>query len=334
MPSPLKTLKCPNCGSLLETDIEFGESLQCPSCEDAFTVRRGHVQHAPSGLYKLLIPIGYVLFLVVPVGGAVYFFATREQPKPEPQPQPVVVVQQPGGDDPRPKPKPQPRPKRKVPRQPGEPIVPGGEDDEPEVAVAPHPREASSGSSRPVAVVLPVAPEPHDAPPEILVAPSPRLIFWKGAGVAFTSNWEKCGAVDVRVSHVAVTHYPIHNPVADTTEQSKTPALVVVVEARVNDPKRDRALLSWTNLAVHYAAVFFDGGRELAPRAIPTGRRLHTGATFPMSLPREGTAVQDVLLFEVPPQGTRELELRLPGHRVQENGDIWLKIPASAWEKK
>jgi hypothetical protein len=199
------------------------------------------------------------------------------------------------------------------------------------VALAPHPREARSKTpARPVAV----APAPHDAPPEVAVAPRPRPVVWKFAGEGYSSKWETVGVVEVRVAHVGVGKNQIVDSLTDEVTEPKAPALVVVVEARLRDPGRERSHLSWTDRAKHYKTAFIDGtGRELAPRDLPPGHRLNTGLTFPVPFPKDEEVLQDVLVFEIPPAGTRELELRLEAERVRENGNYWFKIPASAWGK-
>ena len=60
--------------------------------------------------------------------------------------------------------------------------------------------------------------------------------------------------MELRISGVAVTHYSIRTSHGDVVE-SKTPALAVMVEVRLRDPKKDRALLGWTYGIVRYGAL-------------------------------------------------------------------------------
>ena len=87
MASSLRTLKCPLCGCRLETSLGDGESLQCPSCEGVFAVADEHVQASASnlkeGFFKLLIPIGYAIFLIVPLAGIIYYVSTQQPQKDE-----------------------------------------------------------------------------------------------------------------------------------------------------------------------------------------------------------------------------------------------------------
>jgi hypothetical protein len=117
-------------------------------------------------------------------------------------------------------------------------------------------------------------------------------------------------------------------------EESKTPALAVVVEVRLNDPKRDRSLLGWTYGIARYGDAFLPDGRQLSARMFPTGAKVNHGLTFPVELPKDGTPVRDILLLDVPPAGTKEIELRLDGDRVREPGNTTFTLPAASWERK
>ncbi len=331
--SPLRTLKCPLCGCLVETNLTDGQQLQCPDCEGAFTVARAQVQ-APGklkeGFYRLLIPIGYAVFLIVPLAGIIYYVATQDDrrkdeaahERTDEKTEKPPIADPPGRNT---------RPVKKGPVS-HPPVHP--HEEATGIAVAPFPHELNGGMQSEVAsVTIETAPFPHEPPPEIAIAPYPREIFWT-VNSSFSTQWETVGAVDVRVAQVTITKYPIFDPDKETSTDSRTPALVLVIEARLNDPKKERSLLSWTFGANHYDSIFLEGGNtELAARDLPAGRRLNTGLTYPIPLPKDKSVVRDVVLFEIPPEGTKELQLRLEAERVKENGNFWFKIPAAAWKK-
>ena len=79
--------------------------------------------------------------------------------------------------------------------------------------------------------------------------------------------------------------------------------------------------------------MYVENDKELAPVVPPRGGKPNTGLPFKQPLPVDGTAVQDVLLFAVPPAETKELSLRLAAERCGESGDLWFKIPTTALKK-
>jgi hypothetical protein len=82
----LKAFQCPNCGKKLQTDQGEGQTIPCPYCEEAFTLSREHAaqKNAASELFfRLAIPIGYVLFVAVPLGLTVWYLTTQMGDKPK-----------------------------------------------------------------------------------------------------------------------------------------------------------------------------------------------------------------------------------------------------------
>ncbi|HSQ54274.1 MAG TPA: hypothetical protein VLM40_00905, partial [Gemmata sp.] len=79
--TPLRTLKCPLCRCLIETNLGDGQFLKCPSCERQFAIDPSQIQdrtgNLKEGFYRLLIPVGYALFLVAPLAGIIYYVSTR-----------------------------------------------------------------------------------------------------------------------------------------------------------------------------------------------------------------------------------------------------------------
>jgi hypothetical protein len=335
MPTPgLIVVKCPLCGSRLETSLRPGASIECPSCDDTFVLERADIQAsgaARDGFVRFLIPLGYLAFLVIPLGGVIYYVATREEPKKD-------VAEQTAPQPPRDKGEP-PAPDRHVPDRTPKPPR-GSQPREGTGGTTPTPREPVSEvheapfPHEPVAAreaIVEVAPEPHEA---VAVAPAPREFFWRFPTTGFTTKWETIGVVSVRVAHVGVGKYPLFDPTTGTVEESKTPALVLVIEARLTDPDRDRMFHSWTNGSRRHNVAFLEGSsRQLAPRDLPPGLQLHSGLKHPIPLPKDGSAARDVILFEVPPEGTKELELQLEAVRVREDGNYRFRIPAEAWKE-
>jgi hypothetical protein len=325
----LRTLKCPLCAKLLETDLPDGATLPCPHCDDRFVVAPDQVQAPQSqfkeGFYRLLIPIGYVAFFVVPIGAIVYYVSTRDKDEPKEQAR-ANTDERTEKAPPRriepPEAPPKPRPKKKGPPAPRPmPVEDGGG-----LPEAPFPHEPVAE-----AVVLEVAPAPHDA---IEVAPEPRAIYWKIPASAYSSKWETVGVVEVRLAQVVIAKYPVLDPATGTVTQSRSTALIIVVEARLRDAKKTRTHHSWTQGTNHYKEMFLEGSNKvLHPRELPAGTALNTGFVFPAPLPADGSSVRDVLIFEVPPADTQILELRLEAERVRESGNFWFKIPAEAWKK-
>lgn len=329
--APLRTLKCPLCTKLLETNLPDGDTVPCPHCDDAFVVTRDQVQSPPNqfkeGVFRLLIPIGYVAFFVVPIGAVVYYVSTRDkdEQKEHARASTDERTEKPPSRriDPV-EPPPKPRPPKKGPPSPRP--MPPQRDDGGVLPVAPFPHEAIAD-----AVVLDVAPLPHDATE---VAPEPRPVYWKIPASVYSSKWETVGVVDVRLAQVVVAKYPILDPAKNTVTQSRNPALIIVVEARLRDTSKTRMHHSWTQGATHYKELFLEGSKKvLHPRELPPGTTLNTGFVFPLPLPADGSSLRDVMIFELPPADTQILELQLDAVRVRESGSFWFKIPAEAWKK-
>src|SRR4051794_25780104 len=80
----LRIVKCPDCGSRLETSLKIGELIQCPTCDEVFRVARGNIVSQVGGvketLARVAIPLGYVLFVGLPFAGLLYWVSTQENP--------------------------------------------------------------------------------------------------------------------------------------------------------------------------------------------------------------------------------------------------------------
>ena len=321
----LNVFTCPNCRKRIETDQGEGQTIPCPYCEEAFTIRPSDAATRNStreALIRLCIPLGYVLFVAVPLALTLWYFASRDgkrDPKDgaaEAPAAPVVKVEKKAAP---------PRPVR-PPRQPkgGTPGDPGATDPDPDPPVRPDP-VAPGGAE------LAIAPRPRELA-EVFVAPEPHEVPWRPTLVESSSKWQKVGSVDVRIVGFAVTKAPVIDGKGLLTETAQ-PVLVVLMEVRLNATAKKRELLSWTYGQNHYAAIFLASGKELPFVHVPLGAKLNTGLPFTQPLPDDGTPVRDVLLFAVPPDESGELSLRLDAERCGEAGDIWFKIPAAALKK-
>lgn len=340
----LQAFQCPRCSKLLETDQELGTEIVCPHCDEEFVLRRTHrfkKNATREALFRLAIPLGYVLFVAVPLAVTVWFFMNRAERQKqeameaaraaEAERVAAGIVRDNAADRKPPAPvAPVVRPPRKLPKgdKPGDPAAP--EPDPKEPGPEEKPKEPEPEVILPGAEVA-IAPAPR-AVPEVEVAPEPRPVRWKIPLLDYTSKWERVGSVEVRVSGLAVGKAQIVD-LNDRVTESAAPLLAVVVEVRLADPSKKRTLTSWTHGLAHYGTIFLDGGRELPPAVLPPGGKPNVGLPLKQPLPGNGAAVRDVLLFAVPPAGVRELSLRLDGDRCGEPGDIWFKIPASALKK-
>jgi hypothetical protein len=184
------------------------------------------------------------------------------------------------------------------------------------------------GPAEPVDLAL--APAPRELP-EVFVAPDPHPVLWKFPHSEYSSEWQKVGAVDIRVAALAITTVPIVDSSARVTESA--PVLAVLVEARLNTPRKMRTLSSWTYGLNRYGVIFLERGGELDPPPLPRGRKPNTGLPLKQPLPDDGTPVRDVLFFAIPVAGSGELSLRLDAERCGEAGDVWFKIPAAVLKK-
>jgi hypothetical protein len=193
-----------------------------------------------------------------------------------------------------------------------------------------------------VIFTTPVVPKPSKpvvaaevAPPLpiINIAPAPRQIFWTPSLSGYSSEWQKVGAIDVRIAGLSISKVPIIDA-KERVVDSEFPMFVVIVEARKNTPGRKRTLRPFSTVGGQYGRIFDADSNELSPANIPLGKKLNSGLPRSQLLPDDGTAVRDVLLFTVPVDNVGNLELRLDADRCDETGDIWFKIPALAWKKK
>ncbi|QJW97038.1 hypothetical protein [Frigoriglobus tundricola] len=312
----LSVIACPYCERLIETDQPDGQRIPCPYCDAGFVirpelrVRRGSVGNVVA---RICIPIGYVLFVVLPLTLTIWYFTRRAEP-PASRDETAAAPAAPAGAEGKPEPPSRPaRPprKEKAPAWDAEPEpLPVDPAPAAEVELAPAPREA----------------------PEAFVAPDPRPVLWKIPVGSYSSPWRTVGAVDIRVAGLAVTKVPVVDP-NERVAESAAPLLAVVVEVRANVTSKPRTLTSWTHGLNHYGAIFLANGQELAPAELPRGGKLNTGLAYKQPLPEDGTPVRDVLLFAVPAADAGELSLRLEAERCGEMGDVWFKVPATALKK-
>lgn len=346
----LKVFECPHCHRPIETNQAAGDEIACPYCEEGFTLRASHeVQKsaAREALFRIAIPLGYVLFVAVPLGLTVWFFVNRAEQQ---QKEAVAAAEaaetaateaRKRASDAKPPAPPIVRPPRKpmvgTPGNPGATEPDPREEPEPKVTEpvgtgSKDPKEADPKVREPKPKVeLVLAPEPHEVP-EVEIAPAPRVSGWKLPPMDYVSPWQKVGAVDLRVAGVAILRVPI----ADAKEQvreSAQPALVVVVEVRMNTSTKKRDLLSWTYGQNRYMVGFTASGKDLPHFEIPLGSKVNSGLPLKQPIPSDGDTVRDLLVFQVPSEGAGELSLRLDGQRFGEPVDVWVKIPTTAWKK-
>jgi hypothetical protein len=325
----MQTFRCPHCGKLLDTDNQLGTTVSCPHCDEPFDLAPARLAARGSGLlYKVLVPLGYVLFVGVPLALTVMFLKNRAeevqreeqaQKQEQKQERPPVVVR-PKDDPPRPKP-PHKRPVGPKVTEPDEP-------DAPDVK----PKDELPPAHAPVTppVVHAVAPCPREVP-VIEVAPDPRRIVWRVPPGRFTGAWQSFNGVDLRVADVVVTKVPLVNGRGIESE-SRGPQLVVVIEARANALGKKRELKSWTYGRHRYFAGFLANRAVLPFFDTDLGTRVHTGLPAVQPLAPDGPPARDVIVFTLPPAGAGELSLRLDGDRVGETKDLWFKVPESAWK--
>ena len=79
-------LRVPKLRKKLQTDQGEGQTIPCPYCEEPFQLSREHAASknaASELLFRLAIPIGYVLFVAVPLGLTVWYLSTRMEEKPK-----------------------------------------------------------------------------------------------------------------------------------------------------------------------------------------------------------------------------------------------------------
>ena len=342
----LQVFKCPHCRKLLETNQEAGDEIACPYCEEEFTLREGHaVQKSATRetLFRLAIPLGYVLFVAVPLGLTVWFFVSRAERQQKEAAEAAEVAaaaevtataeaRKRGAEKPPAPPAPRPLRKPKI-VAPGEPGTPESDPVPPEPK-RPEPEVPESKTPEPKAPEpeVEVAPEPRELP-EVAVAPAPREIVWKLPPMEPVTPWQRAGAVDLRVAGAAILRVPIVDA-KEQVRESAQPMLVVVIEVRMNVATKKRDLLSWTHGQVRYMAGFLAGGKDLPHLDLPLGSKVHTGLPLKQPIPPpDEDPVRDILVFTAPPEGAGELSLRLDGERLGEPTDIWFKIPPTVWKK-
>ncbi len=323
----LNVFRCPNCEKKLKTDQVVGQSIPCPYCKEVFTISEEDA-YVPDPtrelLIKLAIPLGYVLFVAVPLGLTLLYFATRDEKKPVAD-TPVVKNEK--------KPAPAPRPrKEKGAPVPGGPANPDPDPD-PDPETMPPTTPMPTVPTPPVPKVqLAIAPPPRRLPDpdEVFVVPEPREVLWN-LPTLYDSPWQKVGSVDLRLARVAVGRVPIIDG-KEQVRDSAQPMLVLVIEVRANAGDKKRELQSWTHGRFHYS-VAFAGGKDLLHPDLPLGSRVHSVLPLKQPLPADGEPVRDILVFTAPPDGAGEVSVRLDGDRCGETGDIWFKIPAAALKK-
>lgn len=339
----LRTFKCPHCGRMLDTDHRFGVTVPCPHCDQPFELAPSRLAGS-GGLYKVLVPIGYVLFVAVPLVLTIVFVMNRAErvQREEDEAARVAALQEAERErerererekereraKPRPPRDDKPKPPRKKPDEPKPDDVSPAK---PVVEVPPKPAKPK-GDPPPVRPVVEyaVAPGPREVP-LIDVAPEPRRIVWAIPKGTFEGPWQPFDGVDLRVANVVLTKVPLVNG-QGAERESPGPALVVVVEARARGAAKKRVLKSWTFGREHYFAGFFANGAVLPFFDTALGTKVNTGVPVAQPLDPNGTPARDVIVFAPPPAGAGELSLRLDGDRVGETKDLWLKVPESAWK--
>jgi hypothetical protein len=326
----LNVFRCPKCRKRIQTNLAVGDEATCPYCENAFTLRASHEDrgHATrEALARIAIPVGYVLFVAVPMGLVFWFFMREAQP---PEPKPPEPPEQARID---PVPAPPEKPPVRLPK--GRKKNDKGTD--PNTDPDPDPMKFDPESEpkdvpKPVTpVAVAIAPLPRELP-EVFVAPLPREAAWKAPFQQYETKWETRGAVDIRVAALAITKVPMIDPKGQPGET--VPLLVVAVEVRLNKvTPKPRVFQSWTDRRKWYSEIFTATGKQLAHGDVPLGAKFNIGIPVDQPLPPDGTVVRDLLLYEIPPTGSGVLELRLGAERCGEEGDIWFKIPESALKK-
>lgn len=328
----LNVFRCPKCRKRIQTNLAVGDEATCPYCENVFTLFASHEDrgHATrEALARIAIPVGYVLFVAVPMAaiiGVVWYFSPEAQQQ-----------QQQAQIDPVPAPPEKEKPvvwPRKERKKNGKGTDPGADPDPdtPLIITPPDPKTDPNDVPKPVAPVsIAIAPLPREIP-EVFVAPLPREAAWKAPFQQFETKWETRGAVDIRVAALAITKVPMIDPKGQPGET--VPLLVVAVEVRLNKATpKPRVFQSWTDRRKWYSEIFTATGKQLAHGDVPLGAKFNIGIPVDQPLPPDGTVVRDLLLYEIPPTGSGVLELRLGAERCGEEGDIWFKIPESALKK-
>lgn len=334
----LRRLKCPHCGGRMETDVSVGQTIPCPHCREAFEVHNEHVTGSGSNplIDRLVIPLGYVAFVAVPMAGAIWFFTNQaDKPKEKDAPGPVADVRPAPETDRDP-----PKPKRKGPLAPPRfPAPLPGPDGTPPPRVEDPPTppvEVPPSRPEPPTAGVAVAPlprlvEPDDAiAVEVETAPAPREVVWRFPPSTYTSDWQLRGSVEVRIAGVASTPVPITDPKGNVAP-SPRPALVILVEVRKGamTQLRNRELKALGQ----FTSLFAKDGKQLPELDVPPGARFRTGVPARQVVPQDRTSVFDVVAFATPPGNVGAVELRLESDRFGESGDLWFKIPDTAWKE-
>lgn len=328
----LSVFKCPHCQKRIETNLELGQKIACPYCDEEFKLHREHV--APryeigNIVAKILIPLGYVLFVGVPLTLTIGYFLTRAQQQEEPPAKPAPVA---AAEPVVKKPDPQPVKRPRKPRKPGgegdDPTAPETPDTPEPLKLEPAKPDAPKPEGPKQEPEVAIAPEPR----EVFIAPAPHEVAWKVPLRDYHSKWQTVGAVDVRIAGLAVAKVPLLNGKGEAQE-SAAAMFVVAIEVRMNTANKTRTLQTWMRDKAYHAKIFLANGKELAYGSLPVGAKFHMGLALQQPIPSDQTPVRDILVFAVPADDAGQLSLRLDAERCGESGDVWIKIPDSAWKK-
>jgi hypothetical protein len=163
--------------------------------------------------------------------------------------------------------------------------------------------------------------------PAVEVAPAPRRVY-NPAPDGRSSEWVRCGAVEVRVRGARVGR-PVFLDAQGAEVTAPDPLLLVWVEAR-----RVRAgqteLRRWVG-ALSSAATLREDGKRPLPEVRPPGV-VPEQLQAPVKLRPGEPAVLDVMAFTPPKPSATGLTLRLAARHVGESGDFYFDIPRSFWE--
>ncbi len=170
----------------------------------------------------------------------------------------------------------------------------------------------------PIPVSLPVAPEPRAIDPS---TPPPTA--------AFVTEWKRVSTIETRVIGVLVGSAPL------TTRDGKpfltpVPVLRVWVETRAVDTMRE-SLRRWSGF--HEPAVMFAASTRLLKPTLPSGTVIRGELVGSVKMKPGDPPISDVLLFQVPPTGSR-LTLTLEGKHVDDSGLMTHVIPAAEWDNR
>jgi hypothetical protein len=103
---------------------------------------------------------------------------------------------------------------------------------------------------------------------QVSIAQEPHLDF---PLTDYSSKWQTVGAVDVRVSGLAITKVPLIDMNKKITV-SRNELLVVIIEVRVGQKSKSRKLVSWTYGLEHRGVIYQKNEKELLPPRLPRNR--------------------------------------------------------------